>query len=82
MASSLKQVLTNGSLEAGLILVWGQTSKKYRIVFVGLSRAGLSMAEIKKEKRKVQYTLEQVVQDGSEHFAPIQASFCIQCKLF
>ena len=55
--------------------------QRHRIVFAGLSRAGLSMAEIKKEKRKVQYTLEQVVQDGSEHFAPIQASVCIQCKL-
>ena len=39
----------------------------------------MSAAEIKKEKRKVQYTLGQVVQDGSEHFAPVQASCCIHC---
>ena len=48
----------------------------------GLGCAGVSAAETKKELRKVQYTLEQVGQDSSEHFAPVQAGCLIKCVVY
>ena len=76
MTSTLEQMLASGRLEAGMSETGARIlcSCVVHVCLKGLGCAGVSAAETKKELRKVQYTLEQVEQDSSEHFAPGQAS--------